>query len=49
MKWQVFEIATNEPVGKKYHNFNGAQAYCDGLNNITPWAYEVRAVKGGGQ
>ena len=44
MKWQVFEKATNEPVSKKYKNRNGAQAYCDALNTVTPWAYEVREV-----
>lgn len=44
MKWQVFEKATDEPVGQKFHNRNGAENYCDGFHPHAPGCYEVRPV-----
>jgi hypothetical protein len=43
--YQVFEKATGEAVGKKYHNRNGAENYCDGFHPYAPGCYEVRQVQ----
>lgn len=43
--YQIVEKATGEPVGKKYHNRNGAEIYCDGVNHYAPGCYEVRPVE----